>query len=110
MGDWAAAELAASSRAKNATKRLVTENLLMPTMGSLARRSRDCGCVASRPSGSGNCDMEMRARGNQFMNSKVRHDDLESRIKDQFPSLFIMFVSVLVGLALADLVAEARAR
>jgi hypothetical protein len=44
------------------------------------------------------------------MNAKVRHGDLESRIKEQFPSLFIMFVSVLVGLALADLLAEARSR
>lgn len=37
-------------------------------------------------------------------------DDLESRIRNQFPALFITLVSVLIGLALADLVAEARAR
>jgi hypothetical protein len=34
---------------------------------------------------------------------------IEQRIKDQFPSVFITLVSVLVGLALSDLVAEARA-
>ena len=45
------------------------------------------------------------------MNPRLRHiEDLESRIKSQFPALFITLVSVLVGLALADLVAEARAR
>lgn len=45
------------------------------------------------------------------MNPRLRHiEDLESRIKNQFPALFITLVSVLVGLALADLVAEARAR
>jgi hypothetical protein len=45
------------------------------------------------------------------MNPRLTHiEDLESRIKSQFPALFITLVSVLVGLALADLVAEARAR
>ncbi|HSM94762.1 MAG TPA: hypothetical protein VLT91_01870 [Rhizomicrobium sp.] len=34
---------------------------------------------------------------------------IEQRIKDQFPTVFITLVSVLVGLALSDLVAEARA-
>jgi hypothetical protein len=34
---------------------------------------------------------------------------IEQRIKDQFPAVFITLVSVLVGLALSDLVAEARA-
>jgi len=38
------------------------------------------------------------------------HEDLERRIRDQFPTLYITLVSVLIGLALADLVAEARAR
>ena len=44
------------------------------------------------------------------MNRRVGHDDLETRIKDQFPALFITLVSVLIGLALADLVSEARVR
>jgi hypothetical protein len=44
------------------------------------------------------------------MNHKARYDDLETRIKDQFPALFITLVSVLIGLALADLVSEARVR
>ena len=35
---------------------------------------------------------------------------LEERIKQQFPALFITFVSVLIGLVFADLVSEARAR
>jgi hypothetical protein len=35
---------------------------------------------------------------------------LEIRIKEQFPSLFITLVTILIGLVLADLVAEARAR
>lgn len=35
---------------------------------------------------------------------------LDQRIKHQFPSLFITLLSVLIGLVLADLVAEARAR
>ncbi len=34
---------------------------------------------------------------------------IEQRIKDQFPAVFITLVSVLVGLALSDLVSEARA-
>src|SRR5579862_1918910 len=38
------------------------------------------------------------------------HEQLEHRIREQFPALFITLVSVLIGLALADLVAEARAR
>ncbi len=37
------------------------------------------------------------------------HEELERRIREQFPSLYITLVSVLIGLALADLVAEARA-
>jgi hypothetical protein len=44
------------------------------------------------------------------MTHKVAHDDLESRIKDQFPAVIITLVSVLIGLALADLISEARAR
>jgi hypothetical protein len=36
--------------------------------------------------------------------------DLEHRIREQFPALYITLVSVLIGLALADLVAEARMR
>src|SRR5579863_10538449 len=44
------------------------------------------------------------------MNSKVSREDLEIRIKEQFPALFITLVSVLIGLALADLVSEARGR
>jgi hypothetical protein len=43
------------------------------------------------------------------MSRDVRHE-LESRIKDQFPALFITLVSVLIGLVLADLISEARAR
>ncbi len=35
---------------------------------------------------------------------------LEERIRHQFPALFITLVSVLIGLVLADLVAEAQAR
>ena len=35
---------------------------------------------------------------------------LESRIKVQFPALFITLLSVLIGLVLADMVAEARTR
>jgi hypothetical protein len=35
---------------------------------------------------------------------------LETRIKVQFPALFITFLSVLIGLVLADMVAEARTR
>ena len=35
---------------------------------------------------------------------------LEDRIKQQFPSLFITLLSVLIGLVFADLVSEARAR
>jgi hypothetical protein len=38
------------------------------------------------------------------------HEQLEDRIREQFPALYITLVSVLVGLALADLVAEARVR
>ncbi|HTT99989.1 MAG TPA: hypothetical protein VMF58_18215 [Rhizomicrobium sp.] len=38
------------------------------------------------------------------------HEELEHRIREQFPALYITLVSVLVGLALADLVAEARVR
>ena len=38
------------------------------------------------------------------------HEELENRIREQFPALYITLVSVLVGLALADLVAEARVR
>lgn len=34
---------------------------------------------------------------------------IEQRIKEQFPTVFITLVSVLVGLALSDLVSEARA-
>lgn len=49
-------------------------------------------------------------RENRAMNSKVRHEDLETRIRDQFPALFITLVSVLIGLALTDLVSEARVR
>jgi hypothetical protein len=37
------------------------------------------------------------------------HEELEHRIREQFPALYITLVSVLIGLALADLVAEARA-
>jgi hypothetical protein len=37
-------------------------------------------------------------------------ETLESRIRHQFPSLFITLLSVLIGLVLADLVAEARSR
>ena len=40
----------------------------------------------------------------------IQDQSLEDRIKDQFPSLFITLVSVLIGLVLADLVAEARTR
>jgi hypothetical protein len=36
--------------------------------------------------------------------------NLENRIKDQFPGLFITLVTVLIGLVLADLVSVARAR
>ena len=36
--------------------------------------------------------------------------DLEDRIKDQFPGLFITLLSVLIGLVFADLVSEAHAR
>ena len=49
----------------------------------------------------------MRHKSNKFAET---HEDLERRIRDQFPTLYITLVSVLVGLALADLVAEARAR
>lgn len=35
---------------------------------------------------------------------------MEERVKQQFPALFITFVSVLIGLVFADLVSEARAR
>jgi hypothetical protein len=38
------------------------------------------------------------------------HAELEHRIREQFPALYITLVSVLIGLALADLVAEARVR
>jgi hypothetical protein len=38
------------------------------------------------------------------------HEQLEHRIREQFPALYITLVSVLIGLALADLVAEARMR
>jgi hypothetical protein len=38
------------------------------------------------------------------------HEELERRIREQFPALFITLVSVLVGLALADLIGEARSR
>lgn len=38
------------------------------------------------------------------------HEQLEHRIREQFPALYITLVSVLIGLALADLVADARAR
>jgi hypothetical protein len=44
------------------------------------------------------------------MDSRETRENLESRIKDQFPALFITLVSVLIGLVLADLVAEARTR
>jgi hypothetical protein len=44
------------------------------------------------------------------MKRKVAHNDLETRIRDQFPALFITLFSVLIGLALADLVSEARVR
>jgi hypothetical protein len=44
------------------------------------------------------------------MSDDVRRESLEDRIRDQFPTVFITLVSVLVGLVLADLVAEARAR
>lgn len=44
------------------------------------------------------------------MSPRRRREDLEERIKEQFPVLFITLVSVLVGLVLADLVAEARMR
>jgi hypothetical protein len=37
-------------------------------------------------------------------------ENLERRIREQFPALYITLVSVLIGLALADLVAEARVR
>jgi hypothetical protein len=48
--------------------------------------------------------------GEEPMNSHETRKSLENRIKNQFPALFITLVSVLVGLVLADLVAEARAR
>jgi hypothetical protein len=44
------------------------------------------------------------------MSPRRRREDLEERIKEQFPVLFVTLVSVLIGLALADLVAEARMR
>ena len=42
------------------------------------------------------------------MNHKFTHDDLESRIKDQFPAVIITLVSVLVGLTLVLLLALER--
>ncbi len=44
------------------------------------------------------------------MKRKVAYNELETRIRDQFPAVIITLVSVLVGLTLADLVSEARAR
>jgi hypothetical protein len=41
---------------------------------------------------------------------KPGRTSIETRVKQQFPSLFITLVSVLVGLVFADLVSEARAR
>ena len=38
------------------------------------------------------------------------HSHIEHRIRDQFPALYITLVSVLIGLALADLVSQARER
>jgi hypothetical protein len=38
------------------------------------------------------------------------HEDLEHRIREQFPALYITLVSVLIGLALAYLVSQARGR
>ena len=38
------------------------------------------------------------------------HEELEHRIREQFPALYITLVSVLIGLALADLVSQARER
>jgi hypothetical protein len=37
-------------------------------------------------------------------------EELEHRIREQFPALYITLVSVLIGLALADLVSQARER
>jgi hypothetical protein len=44
------------------------------------------------------------------MSPRRRREDLDERIKEQFPVLFVTLVSVLIGLVLADLVAESRAR
>jgi hypothetical protein len=44
------------------------------------------------------------------MNRHYTPQDVEERIRDQFPAVLITLVSVLIGLVLADLVAEARAR
>lgn len=44
------------------------------------------------------------------MHGSKRSDTLEDRIKLQFPALFITLLSVLIGLVLADMVAEARSR
>lgn len=44
------------------------------------------------------------------MDQRRTGGELEARIKHQFPALFITLLSVLVGLVLADLVSEARAR
>lgn len=49
-------------------------------------------------------------RAGKAMNYEETRRNLEHRIKTQFPALYITLVSVLIGLALADLVAEARAR
>jgi len=48
----------------------------------------------------------MRHKPKKFVET---HEELEHRIREQFPALYITLVSVLIGLALADLVAEARA-
>jgi hypothetical protein len=44
------------------------------------------------------------------MSPRRGREDLEGRIKEQFPALFVTLVSVLIGLALADVVAQARTR
>lgn len=44
------------------------------------------------------------------MDDKSHAGTLESRIRHQFPSLFITLLSVLIGLVFADLVQEARQR
>src|SRR5574338_652633 len=52
----------------------------------------------------------MRLRGVAPMDDNGRAGTLEDRIRLQFPALFITLLSVLIGLVLADMVAEARSR